>query len=55
MDFGKVVIGHCSDSYDVEYLLDLVSKGCYLSFDRLYPSDYERQAQTIAKMIEFGY
>lgn len=55
VDLEKVVIGHCSDSYDLAYLLDLASRGAYLSFDRIYPSHYERQAQTIAKIIERGY
>ena len=55
VDLEKVVVGHCSDSYDLEYLLSVAQNGCYLSFDRIYPSDYERQAQTIAKMISFGY
>jgi phosphotriesterase-related protein len=55
VDLEKVVIGHCSDSYDLEYLLSVARSGCYLAFDRIYPSDYERQACVIAKIIERGY
>ena len=55
VDLEKVVIGHCSDSHDIEYLLDLLKNGCYLGFDRIYPSVYERQAETISKLIAKGY
>ena len=55
VDLEKVVIGHCSDSQDTEYLLDLLKNGCYLGFDRIYPSAYEKQAETMAKLIAKGY
>lgn len=55
VDIEKVVIGHCSDCYDIEYLLDLLKNGCYLGFDRIYPSAYEKQAETIAKLVFKGY
>ena len=55
VDLEKVVIGHCSDSQDIEYLLDLLKNGCYLGFDRIYPSAYETQAETIAQLICKGY
>ena len=55
VDLEKVVIGHCSDSQDIDYLLDLLKNGCYLGFDRIYPSAYEKQAETIAKLISKGY
>ena len=55
VDFEKLVIGHCSDCYDIEYLLDLLKNGCYLGFDRIYPSMYEKQAETIAKLTYKGY
>ncbi len=55
VDMSKVIIGHCSDCYDIEYLTDLLKKGCYLGFDRIYPSAYEKQAETIARLIEKGY
>jgi phosphotriesterase-related protein len=55
VDLHKVVIGHCSDCYDVDYLVDLLKNGCYLGFDRIYPSAYEKQAETIAELIAKGY
>ena len=55
VDLEKVVIGHCSDSQDIEYLLDLLKNGCFLGFDRIYPSAYEKQAETMAQLISKGY
>ena len=55
VDLEKVVIGHCSDSYDLEYLEEIAKAKVYLAFDRIYPSAYERQASVIAKLIERGY
>lgn len=55
LDFKKIIIGHCSDSYDMEYLEEIAKSKVYLAFDRIYPSAFERQARVIAKMIERGY
>ena len=55
VDLEKVVIGHCSDSYDLEYLEEIAKAKVYLAFDRIYPSAYERQASVIATLIERGY
>ncbi len=51
----KVVIGHCSDTRDVPYLLDIAKSGCFLGFDRIFPQTYERQAQVIAAILDAGY
>ncbi len=55
VDSEKIIIGHCSDTDDIDYLSSLLDEGCYLGFDRIYPSAYERQAQTMYKLIEKGY
>ncbi len=55
VNFDKIVIGHCSDCYDIKYLESIAKYGCYLSFDRINPSAFEKQAQIIATMIEKGY
>jgi phosphotriesterase-related protein len=55
VDMEKVIIGHCSDSYDCDYLEDLLSYGCYLAFDRIYPNKYEEQAKTISTLIQRGH
>ena len=54
-DLEKIIIGHCSDTDDVEYLESVLDNGCYLGFDRIYPSAYERQAKTMATLIKKGY
>ena len=55
VDFSKVVIGHCSDCYDEKYLESIAKNGCYLSFDRIHPDLFEKQARIIAKLIENGF
>lgn len=55
IDMQKLIIGHCSDTEDIDYLTNLLDCGCYLGFDRIYPSAYERQGQTIATLIKKGY
>ena len=55
VDISRVIIGHCSDSNDIEYLLKLARSGCYLGFDRIYPACYVEQAKIIKKIIDSGY
>ncbi len=55
VDLGKVIIGHCSDTSDTEYLTDIAKSGCFLGFDRIYASSFPKQAVTIAELISRGY
>ncbi len=55
VNLEKVIIGHCSDTADIPYLLDLAKSGCFLGFDRIFPQVYEQQAAVIFAMIEAGY
>ncbi len=55
VNLEKVIIGHCSDTQDIAYLMDLLKNGCYLGFDRIYASCHEQQAKIIAKLIAKGY
>lgn len=55
VNLEKVIIGHCSDSYDPDYLEDLLKCGCYLGFDRIYPHAYKEQAGTMAELIRRGW
>ncbi len=54
-DIEKVIIGHCSDTEDTEYLLDIAKSGCFLGFDRIYPYHYVNQARVMMKLIDAGY
>ncbi len=55
VNLEKIVIGHCSDTNDITYLLDLAQSGCYLGFDRIYPGAYKNQAKVIYELIKSGY
>lgn len=54
-DIKRVVIGHCSDSYNMEYLLEIAESGCYMGFDRIYPQSYKEQALVIKNVIDRGF
>ena len=54
VDLSRIVIGHSSDSKDVNYLEALLKEGCYLGFDRIPPICYE-QAETLVELIKRGW
>jgi phosphotriesterase-related protein len=58
VDLRDVIIGHCGDSTDLDYLRRLADRGSILGMDRfgmdgLLP--FEARVATIVKMIELGY
>ncbi|MBQ8526653.1 MAG: hypothetical protein IJ460_08065 [Clostridia bacterium] len=56
---SAVTIGHCSDSDDNEYIYEILKKGCYIGYDRLYPQGGEtflpRKAAQLAELCKMGY
>ncbi len=54
VNMSKVIIGHSSDSDDIDYLEDFLRLGCFLGFDRIY-RDCLRVAKTICKLVERGW
>ena len=53
-----VIIGHCGDTGDVEYLRELLDAGSYLGMDRfgLYNLlDYETRIETVVRLCGDGY
>ena len=54
-DMSRTVIAHASDCKDIPYLEGILSYGCYLGFDRIYPEAYEWQAAVIWELIKRGY
>lgn len=60
VDLTRVVIGHCGDSTDLDYLKRIADAGSYLGMDRFgmdggrYPTADER-ADTVARLAEAGY
>ncbi len=55
VNLEKLVIGHCSDTEDIPYLLELAKSGCYLGFDRIHEAAYEKQAEVMCELIKQGY
>jgi phosphotriesterase-related protein len=58
VDLRDVIVGHCGDSTDVDYLRRLADRGSILGMDRfgmdgLLP--FEKRVETIVRMIELGY
>ena len=53
VDFAKTIIGHCSDSDDVEYIENIVKGGCFIGFYRV--NCLESQVSTFIKLIERGF
>lgn len=54
---NRVIIGHASDTDNLDYLIQMLKRGCYLSFDRLRP-DLERnkkQAKILCLLLEKGW
>lgn len=58
VDLSRVVIGHCGDSEDMDYLQRLLDKGSYIGMDRfgldrILPT--EPRARTVAALCKKGY
>jgi phosphotriesterase-related protein len=58
VDLTRVVIGHCGDSTDIDYLEELIANGSYIGMDRfgidlLLP--FEDRVNTVATMCERGH
>jgi phosphotriesterase-related protein len=58
VDLSRVVIGHCGDTDDIEYLTKLLDRGSYIGMDRFgldifLPTD--KRVATVAHLCEMGY
>jgi phosphotriesterase-related protein len=59
LDPGQVYIGHSNDTTDLEYLLGLCRRGCYLGLDR-YPGGrgdapgWEERTDTAKRLLDAG-
>lgn len=58
VDMRRVVLGHCNESGDLDYLEQLLDSGAYIAFDRsgkISPTaDRERQMDVLAELITRG-
>ncbi len=54
----RVIIGHCGDSEDLEYLRELMDNGSTIGMDRFgmeHVLPDERRVRTVAALLELGY
>jgi len=59
VDLSRVIIGHCDDAFNLNYIEELMNRGCYICFDRfgmreILPSDDER-IECLLRLLEMGY
>jgi phosphotriesterase-related protein len=59
VDLANVVIGHCGDTVDLDYLLELLSHGSVLGMDRFgvewMPPTFEERVDTVAALCRRGH
>jgi phosphotriesterase-related protein len=58
VNLARVIIGHCGDTTDVEYLEELMEKGSFIGMDRfgidtILP--FKRRVDTVAGLCRKGY
>jgi phosphotriesterase-related protein len=58
VDLKRVIIGHCGDSEDLDYLTELLNRGSYIGMDR-FGLDFflpeEKRIATIARLCQMGW
>ncbi|MGY4654534.1 phosphotriesterase-related protein [Mycobacterium sp. URHB0021] len=58
VDLTRVVIGHCGDSTDVDYLEEIIGNGSFIGMDRFgldLMLPFEDRVDTVARMCERGH
>jgi phosphotriesterase-related protein len=58
VDLSRVVIGHCGDSSDIEYLQTVLGRGSFIGMDRFSQSQFCSTAirvQTVAELCRRGW
>lgn len=58
VDLERVVIGHCGDTTDIDYLMKLADRGSILGMDRFgveFAITLEQRIATIVEMVRRGY
>jgi len=58
VDLSRVVIGHCGDTTDLEYLEELMANGSYIGMDRFDIDSvlpFEDRVRTVAQLCERGH
>jgi phosphotriesterase-related protein len=58
VDLSRVVIGHCGDSTDLDYLTELMDAGSYIGMDRFGLDNFlptPERVETVAELARRGY
>jgi phosphotriesterase-related protein len=58
VDLSRVIIGHCGDSTDLDYLTELADAGSYLGLDRFGYDQrlpVEQRIDTVVELVRRGY
>ncbi|NIJ11799.1 phosphotriesterase-related protein [Saccharomonospora amisosensis] len=58
VDLSRVLIGHCGDTTDLDYLMELADRGSLLGMDRFGVDailPFERRVDTVVRLCERGY
>ena len=58
VDLGRVIIGHCGDTTDLDYLEELIAAGSYIGMDRFGLDNilsFDERVDTVARMCERGH
>ncbi|WP_102141390.1 phosphotriesterase family protein [Mycobacterium hubeiense] len=58
VDLTRVVIGHCGDTTDIDYLEEVIGNGSYIGMDRFGADailSFEDRVHTVATMCERGH
>lgn len=58
VDLSRVVIGHCGDSTDLDYLTELIRRGSYIGMDRFgleQMVSFDDRVQTVVDLCDRGH
>ena len=58
VDLGHVIIGHCDDTNDITYIIDVIKNGSYVGMDRMgvdFINPLANRIVMLEKLIERGY
>ena len=58
VDLEHVIIGHCDDTNDISYILDVLKNGSYVGMDRIgvdHINSFSNRVDMIVRLIEKGY
>jgi phosphotriesterase-related protein len=58
VDLSRVIIGHCGDTTDIDYLVRLMEAGSYIGMDRFGLDIFlptPQRVETVAELVRLGY